>query len=193
MYLLIYTCIILYIFKELTYLDFAYHHLLQNMDDGSRRFKKYKDASKISALSQTKVNDVDQTQSSNQPTAVSFVENYRDEAEDYKAQFKKSVLKKSHTNPTANELNLVRDHMRQFNSSEHDFFSMFQNYFDEYNPKFAVKFQYMLNTDGDEVIKWMKNSLLPFGKQLVDWCDGGRDKTLDQSLYCCNGNLSLHD
>jgi hypothetical protein len=138
--------------------------------------------------------NVAQIQSSDQQTTASELEYYKAQLEYYKAQVeyykaacKNSVLKKGHANPTTDELNFVRDHMRQFNSSEQEFFSMFQNYFDDNNPKFATKFKYMLNNGGDDLIEWMRDSLIPFGKQLLNWCDGGSDNTLDQSLYCCNG------
>jgi hypothetical protein len=127
-------------------------------------------------------------QSSNHQTTASNVEYDRAQVEYYQAAFKNSVLKKGHTKPTTDELNFVRDHMRQFNSSDQEFFAMFQTHFGTHNPQFAIKFKCMLNDDSNEVIKWMKDSLIPFGKQLLSWCDGGIDKTLDQSLYCCNGN-----
>jgi hypothetical protein len=192
-------------FVELVHLDYAYYHLLQYMDDGSKRFKKFHEAKMLGKSSQKKEDDVAQsekedvaqsgkkddvaqTQSSNHQTTASDVECDRAQVEYYQAAFKNSVLKKGHANPTTDELNFVRDHMRQFNSSDQEFFAMFQTHFGTHNPQFAIKFKYMLNDDCNEVIKWMKDCLIPFGKQLLSWCDGGRDKTLDQSLYCCNGN-----
>ena len=205
-------------FVELVYLDYAYYHLLQYMDDGSKRFKKFHEAKMLGKSLQKKENDVAQSgkkeddvaqsgkkeddvaqsgkkeddvaqiQSSNQQTTASDVEYDRAQVDYYQAAFKSSVLKKGHTKPTTDELNFVRDHMRQFNSSDQEFFAMFQTHFGTHNPQFAIKFKCMLNDDSNEVIKWMKDSLIPFGKQLLSWCDGGRDKTLDQSLYCCNGN-----
>ncbi len=197
---------------ELTYLDYAYHHLLQHMDNASRRYKKFNDAKKcgkstsfknddgaqIQSSSLLKDDDVIQDQSSNEQIASSDLENYADykaqaeyykaQAEYYKAQFKNSVMKKGHANPTTDELNFVRDHMRQFNSSEHEFFSMLQNHLREHNAKFATRFNYMMNNDCDGIIDWIKDSLIPFGKQLLNWCDGVGDKSPDQNLYRCNGN-----
>ncbi len=171
-------------------MDYSYHHLLQHLDNGASRFAKYKKKQSCPevpgaehddvAQQQPAISDVDNCTTQFEKCALEkALEDCRKALEDCRAQFKKCVLKKAHTKPTTDELNVIRDHMRQFISSEQEFFSMFQIYFDEFNPEFATKFKYMLNNDCDEIIKWMKDSLFPFGEQLVKWCDGG-----------ANGNLS---
>ena len=81
--------------------------------------------------------------------------------------------------------------MRLLYSSEEETFSRFHLYFKKRDIKFATKFKCMLDNEYDPVIEWMKNSLIPFGEQLLIWCDGDGGDTLEQSLYRCNGNLSV--
>jgi hypothetical protein len=145
-------------------LDYAYHQLLQHMDNGSRRFAKCY-VKKIGA----------------KPSEI-----------DYKAEFMKLVLKKGHTNPSAAALNLVRDRMRLLYSSEQEIFSQFQIYFDENDTNFATQFKSMLEDECNSNIIWMKDSLIPFGKELLNWSAGvlsDGDEALEESLYLCNGNL----
>ena len=161
------------------YLDYAYCQLLRNMDSGSTRFARYK----IEKDKKEKGHDNVQIESTNPQTTVSEI--------DYKAEFTKYVLKKGHTNPSTAALHCVREHMRSLYSTEQETFSHFQCYFNEYDTDFATRFQNMTNNNDDPDMKWMRDSLIPFGKELLNWCDGG--DILEQSLYRCNGNFAVYD
>ncbi len=160
-------------------MDHAYYHLLEHMDNGTSRFAKFKKKKIDITISAPKHCDVSQIhQSKDECFTATDVKDFRDE-------YKKLVLKKGRATPSSVELSAVRDYMRQLYSSEQDIFSRFQTYFDEKNPQYAAKFKCMLNNVHDPAIKWMTESLIPFGEHLQSWCDSG--DSLAKSLYSCNG------
>ena len=110
---------------------------------------------------------------------------------DYEAEFIRSVLKKGRSNASTAALNCVRQHIVNLYSSEQETFAQLQIYLDKSDKTFATRLKCMFDNDCDPVIRWMKDSLIPFGKQLLNWCDNG--DTLDKSLYYCNGNPYVHD
>ena len=153
------------------------------MDKGTSRYKKHrvKTTREISEVSPNENADVVMQ---NQQLQLSTEANI-----DYCAEFKAYVFKKGHTNASLAALNCVREQMRFLYSSEAETFCQFRNYFQEYDIEFAMKYNDLLENDSP-VIQWMKDSLIPFGKQLLKWCDGG--VTLEQSLYRCNGSFSVY-
>jgi hypothetical protein len=135
------------------------------MDNGSSRYKKCNDAKIHSAT---------------QPLTEHAV-----------ASFEEIVLNKGDVIAPTAALNCVRNHMRLLYSSEQETFRQFQNYFENKDPIFASQFKIHSENEYDSVKKWMKNSLIPFGKELLDWCCGGSEAKLEEGLYFCNGNVYL--
>ena len=179
--------------SELTYMDYAYNHLLQHMDNGSSRFAKFK-AAKI--YSEPLQNDAAvEPKSSNQQSTEAdmnqtelITQQSTEDAVEYRSLFEEIVLNKGDTiTPTA-ALNCVRESMQLMYSSEQETFRRFQSYFHKKDHIFAAQFKNMLDNKNDPVIKWMKYSLVPFGKELLNWCGADGESTLNQSLHLCNGN-----
>jgi hypothetical protein len=157
------------------------------MDNGSSRFAKFSMRKAAKLLFEQKSQDKDEAivpiESTSQQSTEADV--------DYRAEFMGNVLRKYGTNASAAAIKIVREKMRLLYSSEQNTLSCFLIYFEQHVTKFnfAEKFKYMLDTPYDPVIQWMKDSLIPFGKQLLSWCDG--ENAQEQSLHSCNGNF-LH-
>jgi hypothetical protein len=184
--------------SELSYMDYAYSHLLQHMDNGSSRFAKCKAAKNYSeplqndAAVKTELTTQQLTEADMNQTEL-ITQQSNEDAVDYRSLFEEIVLNKGDRVPPIAALNCVRENMQLMYSSEQETFCRFQSYFDKKDHIFAAQFKNMLDNKDDIVIKWMKDLLVPFGKELLNWCGGGGEGTLNQSLHLCNGNIFVYD
>jgi hypothetical protein len=107
----------------------------------------------------------------------------------YEKEFFQYVLKKCGDQSSNLALKCVRQQMRLLYNTEEYTLSKFRDYFECRDPQYALHFCNMLQNQTDNsVIKWIKASLLPFGRQLLYWCDGGG---ADIEVNRCNGKYKI--
>ena len=158
------------------------------MDNGSSRFAKFSKCKVAKLLDAEKSQETDETIVPIESTSQQSTE----DDIDYRAEFMGNVLRKYGTNASTATIKIVREQMRLLYSSEQYTLSCFLMYFEQHGTKFkfAPKLKDMLDKPFDPVIQWMKDSLIPFGKQLLHWCDG--ENKQEQSLFSCNGKFSAY-